>query len=310
MNKKRILLTGGNGMVGRNLLEHPDTQAFEMIVPTRQELDLTKFGAVLDFVTVHRPDCVLHAAGKVGGIQANIREPVSFLLDNIDIGRNVIWAARQAGVKHLINLGSSCMYPRNINTPLKEAQVLSGELEPTNEGYAIAKIVAARLCSYISSEDTDFQYKTLIPCNLYGRHDKFDPANSHLIPAIIHKIYQAKTHAKKSVEIWGDGTARREFMYAGDLADALVRSINEFESLPATMNVGLGSDHSIDEYYHAAAEIIGFSGSFTHNLEKPVGMARKLVSIEKQKVWGWQSSHTLHEGIEKTYAFYLKGISK
>lgn len=310
MDKQRILLTGAGGMVGRNLLEHPGTVAFEMLAPTRRELDLGNLGAVQDYMTAHRPDMVIHAAGKVGGIQANMREPVSFLLENIDIGRNVIWSAHQAGVKRLINLGSSCMYPRNMNEPLKEEQVLTGELEPTNEGYAIAKVVAARLCDYISRECPNFHYKTLIPCNLYGRHDKFDPDHSHLIPAVIHKLHLAKTNHERSVEIWGDGTARREFMYAGDLADVLVRSAVEFDNLPATMNVGLGTDYSINEYYSVAAEIIGYSGGFTHNLEMPVGMSRKLVSVEKQKNWGWQASHTLHEGIEKTYAFYLKGTLK
>ena len=297
-------------MVGRNLLEHVSSSMFEMLVPTRSELDLRNFGAVQHYIVAHQPDYVVHAAGKVGGIQANVRESVGFLMENIDIGRNVIWAARQAGVKRLINLGSSCMYPRNINEPLREEQVLTGELEPTNEGYAIAKIVASRLCEYISREDPEFHYKTLIPCNLYGRHDKFDPAHSHLIPAVIHKLHQAKTRGETSVEIWGDGLARREFMYAGDLADALVRSINKFDNLPGTMNLGLGSDHSINEYYTAAAEIIGYSGGFTHNLGMPVGMARKLVNIEKQEIWGWRPSHTLRDGIEKTYAFYLKDISK
>jgi GDP-L-fucose synthase len=306
MSKKRLLLTGGGGMVGRNLLEHPAIGEFEVLAPRSAELDLCNFNEVQAYLRAHQPDMVIHAAGKVGGIQANMREPVGFLLENLDMGRNIVWASRQAGVKQLLNLGSSCMYPRNHNEPLKEELVLKGELEPTNEGYALAKVVTARLCEYIMREDASYQYKTLIPCNLYGRHDKFDPAHSHLIPAIIHKVHQAKQNGQESVEIWGDGTARREFMYSGDLADALVRAIKEFEVLPAMMNIGLGHDYTINEYYQAAADVMGYTGTFVHDLSKPVGMARKLVSVERQLAWGWRAQNELRSGIEKTYDYYLR----
>ena len=302
----RILLTGGGGMVGRNLLEHSAISDFEMIAPRKDELELRDHNAVQAYLSKHQPDMIIHAAGKVGGIQANMREPVDFLMDNLDMGRNIVWAARQNGIKRLINLGSSCMYPRNYSEPLSEEMVLKGELEPTNEGYALAKVVTARLCEYIMREDSQFQYKTLIPCNLYGRYDKFNPSNSHLIPAIIHKVHQAKQNGQDSVEIWGDGTARREFMYAGDLASAVVRAIVNFDTLPIYMNVGLGHDFTINEYYQAAAQIMNYNGGFVHDISKPVGMARKLVSINLQKKWGWQAENTLHKGIEKTYEYYLK----
>ncbi|MGZ5790577.1 MAG: GDP-L-fucose synthase family protein, partial [Burkholderiaceae bacterium] len=281
----RILLTGGGGMVGRNLFEHSVIGEFDVLAPRSSELDLRNFDAVQSYLRRHNPDLVIHAAGKVGGIQANMREPVGFLMDNLDMGRNIVWAAHQIGVKRLINLGSSCMYPRNHSEPLSEDMVLKGELEPTNEGYALAKVTTARLCEYIMREDTSYQYKTLIPCNLYGRHDKFDPVHSHLVPAIIHKVHQAKQCGQQAVEIWGDGTARREFMYAGDLADAMVRAIKEFDTLPASMNVGLGYDYTINEYYQAAADVMGYTGEFVHDLGKPVGMARKLVSVERQLAW-------------------------
>lgn len=306
MRKMRILLTGGDGMVGRNLLEHPAIGDVEILAPRSGELDLRDFHAVQDYLLKHHPDMVIHAAGRVGGIQANMLEPVGFLMDNLDMGRNIVWAAHQAGIKKLLNLGSSCMYPRNSMEPLREEMVLKGELEPTNEGYALAKVVTARLCEYIMREDAGCQYKTLIPCNIYGRHDKFDPAHSHLIPAIIHKIHQAKHGGQHAVEIWGDGTARREFMYAGDLADALVRALKDFDALPPSMNVGLGRDYTIDEYYRAAAEVLGYEGEFVHNLDKPVGMARKLVSTARQTAWGWSARTGLREGMEKTYEFYLK----
>lgn len=306
MRKTRILLTGGHGMVGSNLLEHPAIGEFEVLAPHSSELDLRDFPAVQDYLHKYQPDMVIHAAGKVGGIQANMREPVSFLMDNLDMGRNIVWAAHQTGIRKLLNLGSSCMYPRNSMEPLREEMVLKGELEPTNEGYALAKVVTARLCEYIMREDADYQYKTLIPCNLYGRHDKFDPAHSHLIPAIIHKIHQAKQNGQDTIEIWGDGTARREFMYAGDLADAMIRAIKNFGTLPASMNIGLGRDCTIDEYYQAAADVMGYRGRFVHNTGKPVGMARKLVSTERQVAWGWSARTGLRDGIKKTYEFYLK----
>lgn len=309
MSKIRILLTGGGGMVGRNLLEHPAIGEFDVLAPRSSELDLRDFNAVQTYLRKHQPDMVIHTAGKVGGIQANMHEPVGFLLENLDMGRNIVWAAHQAGIKRLINLGSSCMYPRNHNEPLREEMVLKGELEPTNEGYALAKVVTARLCEYIMREDASYQYKTLIPCNIYGRHDKFDPAHSHLVPAIINKIHQAKLSKQQSVEIWGDGTARREFMYAGDLADAVLRAITNFDSLPDYMNVGLGHDYTINEYYQAVAEVLRYTGEFIYNLSKPVGMSRKLVSVARQQTWGWVASHDLRVGIEKTYEYYLMNLA-
>jgi len=306
MVKLKVLLTGGHGMVGRNVLEHPSIYLFDVLAPRSTELDLRNFTAVQEYLAHYSPDLIIHAAGKVGGIQANIREPVNFLIDNLDIGRNIVLAAYQAGIKKLINLGSSCMYPRNYNEPLQEEKVLTGELEPTNEGYALAKIMTARLCQYIMQQNNRFQYKTLIPCNIYGRFDKFNPAHSHLLPAIIHKIHLAKVNSEQSVEIWGDGTARREFMYAGDLADAIITAIRQLDTLPNSMNIGLGYDHTINEYYQVAASVMGYSGSFEYDLTKPVGMRRKLVNIEKQKAWGWTAHHDLHTGIEKTYQYYLE----
>lgn len=307
-SRMKVLLTGGGGMVGRNVLEHPALQAWEVCAPRRNELDLCDFAAVQAYIQQQQPNVIIHAAGKVGGIQANMREPVAFLLDNLDMGRNIVWAARQAGIKRLLNLGSSCMYPRNHNEPLREELVLKGELEPTNEGYALAKVMTARLCEYISREEPSYQYKTLIPCNLYGRHDKFDPKHSHLIPAIIHKVHQALQSGQQQVEIWGDGTARREFMYAGDLADAIVRAVVQFDRLPPYLNIGLGYDYTINEYYQAAATVMGYTGTFVHDLSKPVGMARKLVSVEKQQAWGWQPSCDLQAGIAKTCDYYLKEL--
>lgn len=307
-NKPIILITGSRGMVGRNILEHPKAKQYSFLTPTSTELDLRDFSKVQEYLSTHSPSCIIHAAGRVGGIQANMAHPVDFLIENVDIGRNVILAARNAGVKKLLNLSSSCMYPRNAPNPLGEDLILRGELEPTNEGYALAKIFAMRLGQYIHHEDPSFSYKTFIPCNLYGRFDKFDPKHSHLIPAIIHKVHQAKVDKRQTVEIWGDGNARREFMYAGDLADAVLRGVESFDEMPDLMNIGLGLDFSINEYYQAVAKVIGWNGEFIHDLSKPVGMKQKLVSIDRQKNWGWMASSTLEEGIAKTYDFYLKSV--
>ncbi|HCY64038.1 MAG TPA: GDP-fucose synthetase [Oxalobacteraceae bacterium] len=302
----RIFLTGASGMVGRNFLEHGAAIGYEILQPGSRELDLRDYAAVYDWMKRNKPDVVVHAAGKVGGIQANMREPVNFLLDNLDIGRNIVIASRNLGINKLLNLGSSCMYPRNAMNPLQEEMVLQGELEPTNEGYAIAKITVARLCEYIMRENAGYQYKTLIPCNIYGRHDKFDPAKSHMVPAIIHKLHKAKVEGLDSVDIWGDGYARREFMYAQDLADCMWRAIEQFDSLPHTMNVGLGDDLSVNEYYKVAAKVIGYKGKFCHDLSKPAGMKQKLVSIDKATAWGWHASTSLEAGISLTYQYYLE----
>lgn len=301
-----VLLTGGKGMVGRNILERHSAQEWKICSPGSANLDLTDYKATVAYVGAIKPDIIIHAAGKVGGIQANIAQPVDFLVKNMDIGRNILMAARETGVKKLLNLGSSCMYPRNAPNPLKEEMILQGELEPTNEGYALAKIMTERLCRYINSEDSECSYKTLIPCNLYGRHDKFEPEHSHLIPAIIHKIHYAIEAGHSTVEIWGDGSARREFMYAGDFAEAVMRSLDYFDSLPRVMNVGLGHDYSINDYYRTAAEVMGYKGNFTHDLSKPAGMKQKLVSIKKQRVWGWESNSSLAEGIAETYKYYKR----
>lgn len=309
MRKPRVLLTGGGGMVGRNIAEHPGAAAWELLAPRRAELDLERFDAVQSFMRETRPDAVIHSAGLVGGIQANIAQPVDFLVRNVDMGRNVILAAHGAGVKQFINLASSCMYPRNGMNPLREEQVLSGELEPTNEGYAIAKIYATRLCQYLRRQEPELQYKTLIPCNLYGRFDKFDPAHSHLIPAVIRKIHEAKVAGSPTVEIWGDGLARREFMDAADLADAVVRHVEQGDSAPELMNIGLGHDHTINEYYTAIAAVVGWQGDFVHDLNRPVGMRQKLVDTRRQTAWGWAPKISLQDGIARCYDYFLDKVA-
>jgi GDP-L-fucose synthase len=300
----KIFLTGGTGMVGRNILEHSESNKHIFVAPTSQELNLLDRNAVRVFLSQEMPDLIIHSAGLVGGIQANIKNPVDFLLKNVDMGLNVIASAASVGVKSLINLGSSCMYPREADNPLNERLILQGELEPTNEGYALAKIVSTRLCEYIVREDSTKNYKTIIPCNLYGRHDKYGETNSHLIPAVIRKIHEAKLAGSKTVSIWGDGAARREFMSATDLADFIYFAIDRLKQIPQNLNVGLGHDYSIDEYYRAVASIVGFTGSFEYDLDKPVGMRQKLVDISQLDSLGWRYKINLTDGISEAYDFY------
>ena len=300
----KILITGGAGMVGRNLIEHPDARHHQILAPSSQDLNLLDRGSIQRLLSAEMPDLIIHCAGRVGGIQANIADPVVFLRDNVEMGVNIIGSADQIGIPNLINLGSSCMYPREAPNPLKESCILSGELEPTNEGYALAKIVSARLCQYISRDDPNKNYKTIIPCNLFGRHDKFDLKNSHLIPAVIKKLHEAKVQGKSTIDIWGDGTARREFMLASDMADFVFFAISKIVEMPQNINVGLGTDYSIIEYYNAVAAVVGFEGTFDFDLTKPVGMKQKLVDVEAMRNFGWRHKNSLEEGIKKTYDFY------
>jgi len=303
----KILLTGASGMVGKNILDVAQNHQHEFLSPSSNELDLLEGSAVRQYLVRHKPDMIIHAAGVVGGIQANLAQPVKFLVDNMQMGLNILTAAKECGVVNFLNLSSSCMYPRDAINPLSEELILKGELEPTNEGYALAKVTSTRWCEYICKEDPDLRYKTIIPCNLYGHHDKFEPNHSHMIPAVIRKIDDAKNSDFKIIDIWGDGEARREFMYAEDLADFVFYAIQNFEKMPQNLNVGLGKDYTINEYYQTISRIIGFTGDFKHDLSKPVGMKQKLIDDKKLKEFGWSYKTSLEAGIKKTYQFYLSG---
>ena len=292
-------------MVGKNLLEHPKSKEYNFIAPSRKDLDLLDPHAVGAFISKESPKFVIHAAGHVGGIQANMKNPQDYLLKNLNMSLNVIVAADNYDVKNFLNLGSSCMYPRHGFNPLKEETILSGELEPTNEGYALAKIVASRLCDYISSDDSTKMFKTIIPCNLFGRYDKYDPKHSHMIPAVIRRLHYAKLRNKETVEVWGDGSARREFMSAGDLADFIFYAIENFVRMPQVLNVGIGRDFTIKQYYEAIASVVGYKGIFKYDISKPIGMKQKLVDNSRQKEFGWVNTQSLEEGIVEAYNFFI-----
>ena len=307
MNEK-IFLTGGTGMVGSNIREHSKSHKYTIFAPSSKEVDLTNYEQVNNYIAEVQPDIIVHSAGLVGGIQANIKNPVGFLVKNLQMGLNVILAAQQNDVKKLLNLASSCMYPRDMEIGLTEDMILKGELEPTNEGYALAKVVATRLCEYMNREDEKWQYKSAISCNLYGKYDKFDPKHSHMVPAVIRKIYEAKENNINEVEIWGDGLSRREFMYAGDLADFVYYALDHFDKMPQNLNVGLGRDYTINEYYQVIAKVIGYEGTFTHDLSKPMGMKKKMIDNTQLTAFGWKPRTSLEDGIKQTLEYFKNTI--
>ena len=303
----RVFLTGSTGMVGRNILEHPRMNEIEVFSPSRSALNLLDKAQVEKFFLSHHIDVVVHAAGVVGGIMANINEPVKFLVENTEMARNLIMCSFEAGVSKFINLGSSCMYPRNRSGELAEDMLMDGPLEPTNEGYALSKIFAARLCQYLCHEHPGLHYKTLIPCNLYGRWDHFHSGDkSHLIAAVIDKISAAQQSHTNEVTIWGTGSVRREFMYASEIADAIFWAIDHIDKLPDILNVGVGVDYTVTEYYEAAADVLGYKGRFIHDVSKPEGMSRKLLNVSKLTSLGWRCGTNLREGIRKTYEHYCE----
>ena len=295
-------------MVGRNILDSGIQNNHELFCPKHSEVDLLSYEAVKKSLSNFKPDLIIHCAGVVGGIQANIKEPLKFFIENLEMGKNLVWAAHHLGIKKFLNMSSSCMYPKDSNDALKETDILAGYLEPTNEGYALAKIAVTKMFSYISRQHSEFLYRTLVPCNLYGKHDKFDLAFGHMVPAVIRKIHEAVEAKSPTVEIWGDGTARREFLYTEDVADFVLFCLDKLEKMPEMVNIGLGFDYTILEYYQEIARVVGFQGEFTFNLDKPIGMKRKLVDVTLAANLGWKSKTSLNEGLQKTYQFYLSTL--
>ena len=302
----RILITGANGLVGSNIAANEKIKKHELLVPSSKELNLLDFNAVQSYVKENVPDMVIHCAGKVGGIQANMKDMYGFYMENAVMGINLVRAAKDCAIWKFINLSSSCAYPRDYKQPLKEEYTLRAELEPTNEGYALAKLSVLKMWEYISRENDGYEYKTLIPCNLYGRGDKFGDKNSHMVPSIIKKLYLAKKNGIDTVDIWGNGEARREFMYAGDLADCVAFCLENWERVPVVMNVGLGYDYTVNEYYREIAKVVGYTGGFTHDLTKPVGMRQKLLDVTQASEIGWKAKTSLADGVKQTFDYFLE----
>lgn len=301
----RVAITGAAGMLGRSLAQRwCELRPGDLVVPmTRTEVDLRSRSDTVDIVRSAAPDLIVHTAARVGGIQANIADPTGYLLDNLLIDSSVISAAMETGVPGLVYIGSSCMYPRDFRQPLRETDILAGPLEPTNEGYALAKISSAKLCGYASAQ-YGLDYRVIIPSNLYGPYDDFSPERSHLVAAVLAKLHRAKDTDAATVEIWGTGRARREFTYVGDVADWMIDSIENIGQWPNVMNVGCGDDHSVREFYEIAKEITGYKGQFVHDLSKPEGMAKKLMDSSLARQHGWNPKTSIREGMTQAYRQY------
>tara|TARA_B100001093_G_scaffold516263_2_gene594641 strand:- start:435 stop:1358 length:924 start_codon:yes stop_codon:yes gene_type:complete len=302
----KVLITGSTGLVGSNLVEHKLSKKFNLLTPSSKELDLMNLLKTHNYLKKHKPDLIIHCAGHVGGILANMKDPHSFLFRNVTMGSNLISSSYELGIKKVINLASSCIYPKAIKNPLKEDKILSSVLEPTNEGYSLAKIYCLKLCEYISKKKPNYLYRSLIPCNLYGRFDKFDLSSGHMVASAILKVLKANKSTNKTVNIWGSGKVRREFMYALDLADFIWCNINNLKKMPYYMNVGCGYDHTIKDYYLTIIKKVNTNLKVFYDRSKPDGMKQKLLDISSQKKLGWSPKTNLNEGIDEAIKFCKK----
>lgn len=304
----RIFVAGHRGLVGSAIVRRLQDDGCEQIISrVRQELDLLDQAAVNDFFRDEKPEFVFLSAAKVGGIHANNSYPAEFLHDNLAIQTNVIHSAWKHGVKKLCFLGSSCIYPKMAPQPLKEEYLLTGPLEPTNEWYAVAKIAGIKMCQAYRRQ-YGFDAISLMPTNLYGPGDNFDLANSHVLPAMIRKIHEAKLRGDSEYVMWGTGTPLREFLHVDDMADAAVFLMKNYSD-EQFLNVGVGHDISIMELAKLVAEIVGFDGKITTDPEKPDGTPRKLMDVSRLHALGWRARIPLRGGIEEVYAWYLKQLA-
>ena len=313
MHQPKIYVAGHRGMVGSAIVRQLEQQGQSNIVTrTHSELDLTDQAAVRDFFAVERPDQVYLAAAKVGGIHANNTYPAEFIYDNLMVQGNVIHEAWKVGVKKILFLGSSCIYPRGVAQPMQESALMTGVLEPTNEPYAVAKIAGIKMCeSYNRQYGVD--YRSVMPTNLYGEGDNYHPENSHVIPALIRRFHDAKLAKLPEVAIWGSGRPMREFLHVDDMAAASVYVMNldkavydqHTEPMLSHINVGFGSDVTIKELAQAVSDVVGYQGVITFDPTKPDGTVRKLMDSRRLNGLGWQAKVNLKDGLGKAYQDFL-----
>ena len=302
---KRVLVTGSNGMLGKAVCRRFQSKNYELIESNRDKVDLTNSVETINFLHDNKPDLVVHCAALVGGIHANLAGGTKYFLENISIDNSVLNASRTIGVKDLIYIGSSCMYPGNIDFPLREADILSGSLETTNQNYALAKIFGTYLTRSIAVQD-ELSWRVFIASNLYGPNDHFDSEKSHLLAAIIRKGVEIKVNQGKCIEMWGDGTPQREFTYVEDFANWILISSEFLNKLPHILNVGIGVDYSVYDYYKKVLMALGLNIKIISNTKMPNGSKRKLMDSSLAKSFGWSPTTDIEEGIEKTVEWYLK----
>ena len=304
---KRVWVNGHRGMVGIALVRRLQSEDCEILTATSKELDLRRQADVEAWMEEYKPDAEFLCAATVGGILANDTRPAEFIYDNLAIEANVIHGAWESGVGKLLFLGSACIYPRDADQPMKEECLLTGPLEPTNEWYAIAKIIGIKLCqAYRKQYGADFI--SAQPINLYGPGDRFDLENSHVVPALMLKAHAAKIEGRASMDVWGSGNPMREFLYVDDVADALVFLMRNYSGA-IQMNVGLGADLSIRELAETIIKVVGFEGELVFDASKPDGSPRKLLDTTRLNDLGWAASTSLEQGLEQTYAWFLENVS-
>lgn len=308
MNKNALIYVAGHrGLAGAAIWRGLEAQGYTNLVgKTSQELDLTNREAVFAFMRETKPEVVIDAAAKVGGIHANNVYPSDFLSENLQIQVNLVDAANEVNVEKFIFLGSSCIYPKFAEQPIREDSLLTGALEPTNDAYAIAKI-AGIMQIQASRRQYDRHWISAMPTNLYGPGDNFHPENSHVLPALMRRIHEAKIADSPEVVIWGSGTPRREFLFVDDLADAIIFLMDNYDS-GEPINVGVGDDLSIREVAELVAEVVGYQGILVQDTSKPDGTPRKLLDVTRLNNLGWKAQTSLKDGLEKTYAWYLDNI--
>jgi GDP-L-fucose synthase len=304
---KRIWVCGHRGMVGSALMRRLRTTRCELLTADRRALDLTRQADVLAWLSANRPDAIIVAAAKVGGIHANARFPVAFLAENLAIAQNVIGNAAETGVSRLIFLASSCIYPRGAAQPIREESLLTGPLEPTNQWYALAKIAGLKLTEAYRQE-LGLDYFTAIPANLYGPGDSFDPLTSHVIPALIRRMHEAKLAGLPAISIWGSGTPTREFMHVDDCAHAILHLLKTYTDT-APVNIGVGGEVSIRTIAETIAGITGYEGRLEFDASKPDGMPRKCLDGSRLAATGWRGGRPLKEGIESAYRSFLEHVA-
>ena len=303
----KIYVAGHRGLVGSAIKRRLESDGYNnLIVRTHMELDLTNQQSVNDFFETEKPDHVFLAAAKVGGIMANSTYPADFIYENLMIEANVIHAAYTCGVKKLLFLGSSCIYPKLAPQPLKEEYLLTGELECTNEAYAIAKIAGIRMCKHYN-EQYGVNFMSVMPTNLYGPNDNFDLATSHVLPALIRKFHEAKVNREPEVVVWGTGSPRREFLHVDDMADACVYLMQNFDAADVGefVNIGVGEDITIRELAELIGDVVGFEGEIRYDISKPDGTPQKLLYVERMTGLGWKAKVSLRDGIEGVYGWYV-----
>jgi len=306
---EKIFVAGHRGMVGSALIRALEAAGFSKLLKRdRSELDLGDSAAVSKFFAKEKPEVVIFAAAKVGGIKANNDQPVEFLLENLRVQNSVIAAAHENGARKLLFLGSSCIYPKLAPQPIPESALLSGPLEPTNEAYAIAKIAGVRLCQAFSRE-YGANFVSAMPTNLYGPNDNFDLETSHVLAALLRKGYEAKKSSARELVVWGTGTPHREFLHVDDCASACLFLLEKYDS-PEIVNVGCGEDISIRELAELVSEVVGFDGELSWDKTKPDGTPRKLLDVSKLRGLGWTPTIPLRDGIAQTYDWFLKNVAK